>query len=80
MAQSFRDGQEGSGRRCGQAFERSEVPVPYLIETNSYRLCHDYGMAVRTTIDLPEPLHDRLRDRAERSGASIRSLIVDAIE
>jgi hypothetical protein len=27
-------------------------------------------MAVRTTVDIPEPLHDRLRDRAERSGAS----------
>ena len=37
-------------------------------------------MAVRTTIDIPEPLHDRLRDRAERTGASIRSLIVRAIE
>jgi hypothetical protein len=37
-------------------------------------------MAVRTTVDLPEPLHDRLRRRAERSGASIRSLIVYAIE
>ena len=37
-------------------------------------------MAVRTTVDLPEPLHDRLRLRAERSGASIRSLIVRALE
>ena len=37
-------------------------------------------MAVRTTVDIPEPLHDRLRHRAERSGASIRSLIVRAIE
>jgi hypothetical protein len=37
-------------------------------------------MAVRTTVDIPEPLHDRLRSRAERSGASIRSLIVHAIE
>ncbi len=37
-------------------------------------------MAVRTTVDIPEPLHDRLRHRAERSGASIRSLIVLAIE
>ena len=46
----------------------------------SYRLCHNHGMAVRTTIDIPEPLHDRLRDRAERSGTSIRSLIVHAIE
>jgi len=37
-------------------------------------------MAVRTTVDIPEPLHDRLRNQAERSGASIRSLIVRAIE
>jgi len=37
-------------------------------------------MAVRTTIDIPEPLHGRLRQRAESSGASIRSLIVRAIE
>ena len=37
-------------------------------------------MAVRTTVDIPEPLHDRLRQRAERSGVSIRSLIVRAIE
>jgi len=37
-------------------------------------------MAIRTTVDIPEPLHDRLRQRAERSGASIRSLIVRAIE
>jgi hypothetical protein len=37
-------------------------------------------MAIRTTVDIPEPLHDRLRQRAARSGASIRSLIVRAIE
>jgi metal-responsive CopG/Arc/MetJ family transcriptional regulator len=37
-------------------------------------------MAVRTTVDLPEPLHDRLRQRSEASGASIRSLIVSALE
>jgi hypothetical protein len=37
-------------------------------------------MSVRTTVDIPEPLHDRLRHRAESSGASIRSLIVNAIE
>jgi hypothetical protein len=37
-------------------------------------------MPVRTTVDIPEPLHDRLRLRAESSGASIRSLIVRAIE
>jgi len=37
-------------------------------------------MAVRTTIDIPEPLHDRLRHRAERSGTSIRALVIRAIE
>ncbi len=37
-------------------------------------------MAVRTTVDIPEPLHDQLRRRAESSGTSIRSLIVSAIE
>jgi metal-responsive CopG/Arc/MetJ family transcriptional regulator len=37
-------------------------------------------MAVRTTVDIPEPLHQRLRQRAESSGTSIRSLIVQAIE
>lgn len=36
-------------------------------------------MAVRTTVDIPEPLHDLLRRRAESSGASVRSLIVRAI-
>jgi hypothetical protein len=37
-------------------------------------------MAVRTTVDIPEPLHDRLRQRAAHTGASIRSLIVRALE
>ena len=37
-------------------------------------------MAVRTTVDIPEPLHDKLRRRAERSGVSIRALIIGAIE
>lgn len=37
-------------------------------------------MAIRTTVDIPEELHDRLRRRAERSGVSIRSLIIRAIE
>jgi hypothetical protein len=37
-------------------------------------------MPVRTTVEIPEPLHDRLRDRAESSGVSIRSLIVRALE
>ncbi len=37
-------------------------------------------MAVRTTVDIPEPLHDRLRQRAEHTGVSVRSLILTAIE
>ena len=42
---------------------------------------HDNNvMAVRTTIEIPEPLHDLLRRRARRSGTSIRSLIVQAVE
>jgi hypothetical protein len=37
-------------------------------------------MAIRTTVDIPEPLHDTLRHRAAQSGTSIRTLIVRAIE
>ena len=37
-------------------------------------------MAVQTTVDIPEPLHDRLRRRAQDSGTSIRSLVVRALE
>ncbi|MDX2150651.1 MAG: CopG family transcriptional regulator [Bryobacteraceae bacterium] len=37
-------------------------------------------MPVRTTVDIPEPLHDLLRHTAEQSGVSIRSLIVRALE
>ncbi len=37
-------------------------------------------MAIRTTVDIPEPLHDRLRHRAEQSGTSIRALIIRALE
>jgi hypothetical protein len=37
-------------------------------------------MPVRTTVDIPQLLHDRLRRRAEASGTSIRSLIVTALE
>jgi hypothetical protein len=38
------------------------------------------SMPVRTTVDIPEPLHDLLRQKAKESGSSIRSLIVRAIE
>jgi hypothetical protein len=37
-------------------------------------------MAVRTTVDIPEPLHETLRHLAESTGTSIRSLIVRALE
>jgi hypothetical protein len=37
-------------------------------------------MAVRTTVDIPEQLHETLRRRAEASGSSIRSLILRAVE
>lgn len=37
-------------------------------------------MAIRTTVDIPESLHERLRHRAERAGTSIRALIIRAIE
>ena len=37
-------------------------------------------MAVRTTVDIPEDLHEKLRARAEQSGVSIPSVIVDAID
>jgi hypothetical protein len=37
-------------------------------------------MPVRTTVDIPEPVHDALRHRAQKSGVSVRSLIVRALE
>ena len=37
-------------------------------------------MAIQTTVDIPEPLHNLLSAQSERSGASIRSLIVKALE
>jgi len=37
-------------------------------------------MPVRTTVDIPEALHQVLRERARRSNVSIRSLIVRAVD
>lgn len=37
-------------------------------------------MAVRTTVDIPEHLHELLRDRADRMGTSLRALILAALE
>ncbi len=37
-------------------------------------------MAVRTTIDIPEPLHELLREKAARGGTSIRALILRALD
>jgi len=42
-------------------------------------LCHNYGMSVRTTIDLPEDLHNALRRRAAAERTSVRALVVGAI-
>jgi Antitoxin FitA-like, ribbon-helix-helix len=37
-------------------------------------------MAIRTTVDIPEALHDTLRQRAAQSGTSMRALIIRALE
>jgi hypothetical protein len=37
-------------------------------------------MAIRTTVDIPEPLHEILREQARRSGSSIRALVIRALE
>jgi hypothetical protein len=37
-------------------------------------------MAVSTTLEIPDALHDRLRQKAEESGVPIGDLIVQAIE
>jgi hypothetical protein len=37
-------------------------------------------MPARTTIELPQSLHERLKERSFASGVSIRSLIVRAVE
>jgi hypothetical protein len=37
-------------------------------------------VAVRTTVELPEDLHEELRRRAENAGTSVQSLIVFALE
>jgi hypothetical protein len=64
------------------AIRKESVSHLHLLDVSTYRyhLCHYYGMAIRTTVDIPEPLHDRLRNRAASSGTSIRSLIVRALE
>jgi len=36
-------------------------------------------MAIRTTVDIPEALHDALRHRAAQAGTSMRALIVQAL-
>jgi hypothetical protein len=37
-------------------------------------------MAIRTTVDIPAPLYERLRHRAERSGTSIGALVIRALD
>jgi len=43
-------------------------------------LWHNQLMPARTIVELPESLHERLKERAQTSGVSIRSLIVRAVE
>jgi hypothetical protein len=45
-----------------------------------WHLRHSNVVAIRTNVDIPEPLYHRLRHRAESLGTSIGSLIVWAIE
>ena len=42
-------------------------------------VCHNYGMSIRTTVDVPEDLYEALRTLAAAQRTSIRSLIVDAV-
>ena len=37
-------------------------------------------MAIRTTVEIPEPLHEQLRQRAEQSDSSVEMLILEATE
>ena len=37
-------------------------------------------MPVRVTIEIPQALHDQLRQRAKSTGTTMRSLILQAIE
>jgi hypothetical protein len=37
-------------------------------------------MAIRTTVDIPAPLYERLRRKAERSGTSIQALAIRALD
>lgn len=42
-------------------------------------MCHNYGMSVRTTIDIPDDVYDALRRRAANERRSIRSLVLEAV-
>jgi hypothetical protein len=66
-------GERGQGKGDASSFPRRTRNLPG-------KLFHNYVMAIRTTIDIPKPLHDQLRERARSSGVSIRSLIIEAIE
>jgi hypothetical protein len=44
------------------------------------KVCHNYGVSVRTTIDLADDMYAVLRRRAADERTSIRALIADAID
>jgi hypothetical protein len=48
--------------------------------TSLWQIWYNNGMAVRTTVDVPETVYEALRSRAEQTGSSMRSLIIQAIE
>ena len=58
---------------------RGKTPVRVLM-TWFWFFRHNTDTPIGTTVELPESLHESLRRRAERSGASIPALIVSAIE
>ncbi len=55
------------------------IRCPPASSPNSSR-CHNEVVAIRTTVDIPEPLHEVLRHRAAQSGTSMRALIIHALE
>ncbi len=67
--------------RLSRAFGKwSSIKSSHTRQTNFRSWRHNYGMSVRTTIEISADLHAALRRRAVAEGTSIRSLITNAIE
>jgi hypothetical protein len=52
----------------------------FFVLAANLRSEHNFYMPATTTIELPESLHQRLKQRSEESGMPIGSLIVRAVE